>query len=322
MTPHQTTPTNRRTRRRFPPWLRKRIPAGGDAERVVTLLRGLQLETVCQNAHCPNMAECFARGTATFMIMGNVCTRNCGFCAVTHGSPKPLDQDEPERVAQAAAHLRLRHVVITSVTRDDLPDHGSGHFRDTVLALRRGHECRIEILTPDFGGHAEWIDRAAGADPTVYNHNVETVPRLYSAVRPQANYRRSLRLLARVKERFPHITTKSGMMVGLGETTEGVIQAMRDLRRAGCDMLTIGQYLAPSANHLPIARFVTPQEFHEYEREGAAMGFAAVAAGPFVRSSYNAEKVFEKTQETQNASLDPATGSAGPLFHRGSEDDH
>ena len=300
MSGHQTIGESARARRRFPPWLRKRLPAGGEAERVRALLQELHLETVCQNAHCPNLAECFARGTATFMIMGNVCTRNCGFCAVRHGKPKPLDPEEPGRVAEAVTRMKLRYVVITSVTRDDLPDQGSGHFRDTVLAIRRRHACRIEILTPDFGGSDAWIDRAAGATPDVYNHNVETVPRLYARVRPQANYERSLAVLARVRERFPGTVAKSGLMVGLGETADEVTQVLRDLRSAGCDMVTLGQYLAPSPGHLPIARFVTPREFVAYAAQAEAMGFASVAAAPFVRSSYRAEEGFEACRRGGN----------------------
>jgi len=288
------------TGRRFPPWIRKRIPAGGAAGHVSRLLKGLRLETVCQNAKCPNQAECFARGTATFMIMGSVCTRNCRFCAVRHGTPGALDPDEPARVAEAAARLGLRHVVVTSVTRDDLPDQGSGHFRDTILALRERLQCAVEVLTPDFGGEEDLIKKVAAAAPAVYNHNLETVPRLYPEVRPQAVYARSLGLLGFVKSGHEDVCVKSGLMVGLGESTEEVLATMRDLRGAGCDVLTIGQYLQPSRRHLPVKRFVHPDEFAMYEREGERMGFRAMASGPFVRSSYNADVVFERHRSYRN----------------------
>lgn len=280
-------------RGRFPEWLRKRIPSEGMGEEVRGLLHELRLSTVCQSAHCPNQCECFAKGTATFMILGDTCTRNCRFCAVNHGPCSPLDPDEPKRVAEAAVRLKLRYVVITSVTRDDLPDGGAAHFKETVLALRRRMECRIEILTPDFQGNAAAIDLAASARPDVFNHNIETVPRLYPTVRPSADYRRSLALLKRIKDVHPGIATKSGIMVGLGELRDEVESAMRDLREAGCDILTVGQYLSPSASHLPVTAFITPDEFKYYEALGMQLGFDAVAAGPFVRSSYHAGEVFE-----------------------------
>jgi lipoic acid synthetase len=282
----------RSTRSRFPEWLKKRIPAQGMGEEVRGLLRELRLATVCQSAHCPNQCECFAQGTATFMILGDTCTRDCRFCAVRHGPCAPPDPDEPERVAEAAARLKLHHVVVTSVTRDDLPDGGAHQFKETILALRRRLECRIEILTPDFMGDATAIEIAASAEPDVYNHNVETVPRLYPVVRPAADYQRSLALLKMVKEKHPDVATKSGLMVGLGETEDEVEAVMRDLRAAACDLLTIGQYLSPSPEHLPVQIFVTPGQFKKYENLGKRMGFAAVASGPFVRSSYHAGDVF------------------------------
>jgi len=288
--------------RRFPPWLRKRIPPESQVQRVRELLARLQLHTVCQSAHCPNLCECFARGTATFMILGNVCTRNCGFCAVEDGTPGPLDPEEPARVAEAVASLGVKHVVVTSVTRDDLPDGGSGHFAATISAIRAACAASVEVLTPDFQGRWDCVERVLAARPDVFNHNVETVPRLYPRVRPQARYERSLALLGRVA-RVPgppragersgdgrgEAVTKSGLMVGLGESHDEVAEVMKDLREVGCQALTVGQYLSPSGEHLPVERFVTPEEFDTYRDEAEAMGFAAVAAGPFVRSSYRAD---------------------------------
>ena len=280
--------------RTFPPWLKKRIPAEGTTETVRALLDELGLTTVCQNARCPNIMECFARKTATFMILGNVCCRNCGFCAVTHGSPKPLDPEEPKHVAEAVQRLKLRHAVITSVTRDDLPDGGAGHFAATIRAIREvAPNTIIEVLTPDFQGVAAHIRTVIAARPDIYNHNVETVPRMYPTVRPQANYRRSLDLLAFVKAEAVRIYTKSGLMVGIGETDDEIYAVIKDLRGVGCDILTIGQYLRPSPDHLPIARFVHPDTFAAYEKAARAAGFLAVASGPFVRSSYQAEQVFQ-----------------------------
>jgi len=263
------------------------------ADEVRDLLRGLRLSTVCQSAHCPNQCECFARGTATFMILGNGCTRNCRFCAVGHGPVEPPDPQEPERLAEAAAKLKLAHVVVTSVTRDDLPDGGAGQFRLTIEALRRRMACRIEVLTPDFQGNREAIELVASARPDVYNHNIETVPRLYPVVRPEADYRRSLALLAFVKERHPEVSTKSGLMAGLGETREEMMAALADLRAARCDLLTIGQYLSPSRDHLPVQEFVTPERFADYETCAREMGFSGAACGPFVRSSYHAGALYD-----------------------------
>ncbi|MBE3099783.1 MAG: lipoyl synthase [Planctomycetes bacterium] len=283
----------------FPPWLRKRVPARGEAAEVRRLLAELGLATVCAGAHCPNLPECYARGTATFLILGDSCTRRCRFCAIEKRPPGPLRQDEPEAVAEAAARLHLRHVVITSVTRDDLPDGGAGHFARTIRAVReRLPAAVIEVLTPDFKGDTAAIDAVLDARPHVFNHNIETVPRLYPTVRPEADYRRSLAVLAHAKARArdahvpPALYTKSGLMMGLGETGDEVRSCLADLRAAGCDMLTLGQYLAPSAAHHAVARFVEPAEFAAWETEARALGFAAVAAGPFVRSSYQAESVF------------------------------
>ena len=289
---------DRTRRRRFPPWLKKRLPAQGSTRCVRELLEELQLTTVCQNARCPNMAECFARKTATFMIMGDVCTRDCLFCAVAHGDPGSLDANEPLRIAEAAGRLKLRHVVVTSVTRDDLPDGGAVHFADTIHAIRnRIEKATIEVLTPDFNGSEESIETVAKAEPTIYNHNVETVPRLYERIRPQADYERSLGLLRFVKKHWGHVCTKSGLMVGLGETHEEVLEVMRHLRGSGCEILTIGQYLRPSEGHAEIKRFVRPDEFERYKAAGLEMGFRAVASAPFVRSSYNAEATFIEAKE-------------------------
>ncbi len=274
--------------RRFPPWLRKRLPPEGELRPVRELLRDLALNTVCQSAHCPNLCECFAQGTATFMILGRTCTRSCGFCAVERGAGEPLDADEPRRVAEAAARLRLRHVVVTSVTRDDLPDGGSEQFAATIAAVRAACKATIEVLTPDFLGREDCLRRVLAAGPDVFNHNVETVPRLYPVVRPQASYERSLAVLRRGGE-CGGALTKSGVMVGLGESHDEVVAVMRDLRGVGCEALTIGQYLRPSPAHLAVERFVPPEEFEAYREEAEALGFVAVAAGPFVRSSYHAE---------------------------------
>jgi lipoic acid synthetase len=288
------TDTPRPAAPRFPPWLRKRVPAGDAIEEVRGMLRDLRLATVCQSARCPNLCECFARRTATFMILGHTCTRECRFCAVGHGPVEPPDADEPERLAEAAARLKLGHVVVTSVTRDDLPDGGAGHFALTIAALRaRLPGCRIEVLTPDFRGDRAAIARVVAAAPDVYNHNIETVPRLYPQVRPQADYRQSLELLRHVKELAPGMTTKSGIMVGLGESADEVAQALRDLREHNCDMLTIGQYLAPTPKHAPIVEFVTPEAFAGYETLAKSLGFAGVASGPFVRSSYHAGDLYQ-----------------------------
>ena len=281
-------------RRPFPEWLKIRVKAGADdGSRVRDLLERLRLDTVCRAAHCPNQCECFAKGTATFMILGSVCTRNCTFCAVDSGPPQPLEDDEPERVAEACEALGLKHVVVTSVTRDDLPDGGAEHYARTIRAVRNGCAAVIEVLTPDFRGDCACLDALIDARPDIFNHNVETAPRLYPAVRPQADYRQSLDVLRYVKANSAGIFTKSGMMVGTGETDREVLEVCRDLRSVGVDILTIGQYLRPSRGHLPIHRFVTPAQFEQYRRQALEMGFLAVAAAPFVRSSYNAKEVFE-----------------------------
>jgi lipoic acid synthetase len=276
---------------RLPPWLRRPLPRGNANFFTDRLLRELRLETVCENARCPNRPECYARKTATFMILGNVCTRPCGFCAVSRGKPTVLEDDEPARVAEAAAILGLRHVVITSVTRDDLADGGAEHFYRTVLAVRTRTGAAVEVLTPDFLGDPASIDRVLDARPDVYNHNLETVPRLYTRVRRNADYRRSLELLDRVKRRSSAVQTKSGIMLGLGETWGEVLDLFADLRRVGCDLLTVGQYLRPSPQHLSVERYVPPEEFDELGRLARRLGFDRVASGPFVRSSYHADEM-------------------------------
>jgi lipoic acid synthetase len=284
---------------RRPTWLAKRAgltPATGAVRRIV---REGGLNTVCQSARCPNLGECFAHGTATFMILGAACARACGFCAVATARPEPVDADEPERVAAAAAAMGLTHVVVTSVTRDDLADGGAPHFAATIATLRtRTPLATVEVLTPDFGGDVGAIDTVIDAAPDVYNHNVETVSRLYPAVRPQAVYARSLALIRRVADRAPTITTKSGIMVGLGETADEVRATMTDLKRAGCDVVTIGQYLQPTRKNLPVAEYVAPEVFDEYRRIGEEeIGLATVFAAPYVRSSYHAGELLKKTSK-------------------------
>jgi len=279
---------------RKPRWLRKRIPAGLNGSEVRSLIEKLNLSTVCQIALCPNRTECFDNRTATFMILGDRCTRSCSFCAVGYGPPLPIDPGEGEAVAEACQRLNLRHVVITSVTRDDLPDGGAAHFASVVRVVRkRCPESTIEILTPDFQGDRTAIDTAVESGCDVFNHNIETVAGLHEVVRPQADYRRSLSVLAHAARHRRNVRIKSGLMVGLGETRQEIRQVMRDLRDAGCEILTIGQYLSPSRDHRPVDRFVEPDEFVEMELEAKDMGFSAVAAGAFVRSSYRAGELFQ-----------------------------
>jgi lipoic acid synthetase len=277
--------------RRLPPWLKRSLPSGNGNFFTHNLLRELRLETVCENARCPNRPECYSRRTATFMILGNVCTRPCGFCSVPRGEPETLEDDEPERLAEAAARLGLRHVVVTSVTRDDLPDGGADHFYRCVLAVRRRTGAAVEVLTPDFLGDRAAILRVLEARPEVYNHNTETVPRLYRKVRGRADYARTLNLLALVKGQSPETTTKSGLMLGLGESREELLEVLADLRRVHCDMLTLGQYLAPTLKHIPVSRYVPPAEFDELKTLALKLGFRHVASGPFVRSSYHADEM-------------------------------
>jgi lipoyl synthase len=274
---------------RFPEWLKVKAPKRGAYEAMAGYLKSMGLHTVCQSASCPNIGECFSKGTATFMILGDVCTRNCGFCGVHSGVPSPADPDEPGRVGDASARMGLKYVVVTSVTRDDLPDGGSGQFAETIRQIRaKTPEAKVEVLIPDFGGDWDALRTVLDAEPFVLNHNVETAPRLYPMVRPSANYERSLTLIETAKHTKPYIYTKSGFMVGLGESKEEVIQVLRDLRSRGCDIVTIGQYLCPSKNNLPVVEYIPPALFDEYKAIGDEMGFHFVASGPFVRSSYHA----------------------------------
>lgn len=277
--------------KRLPGWLKRRFPRGNENFFTHNLLRELKLETVCENARCPNRSECYARKTATFMILGNVCTRPCGFCSVPRGETLPLEDDEPERVAEAASRLGLKHVVITSVTRDDLPDGGSEHFYQCVVAVRKKTGATVEVLTPDFMGNTNALDRVIESSPEVYNHNLETVPRLYRKVRGRAEYRRSLDLLNHVKRKAPTMVTKSGLMLGIGESIPELFDVLADLREIDCDVLTLGQYLAPTLKHIPVARFLAPDEFDAIARRARFLGFKQVVAGPFVRSSYHAEEM-------------------------------
>ena len=279
------------TRLPKPQWLRVRSTNDPEVGRLKAVLREAGLHTVCEEASCPNIGECFGSGTATFMILGDICTRRCPFCDVAHGRPQAPDADEPAHLAETIALMGLRFAVITSVDRDDLRDGGAGHFRAVIEAVRqRNPGTGIEILVPDFRGRMEKaLDILVQSPPDVFNHNLETVPRLYKLARPGADYAHSLKLLAAFKARCPEVPTKSGLMLGIGETIEEILAVMRDLRAQGCDLLTLGQYLAPSGHHLPVARYVTPEEFAILKAEGEAMGFQNVASGPLVRSSYHAE---------------------------------
>jgi lipoic acid synthetase len=274
-------------RRRLPRWLKRPLPQPG-IQITSSVISDLRLETVCESAKCPNRTECWSQRTATFMILGNVCTRPCGFCSVPKGKTEELELDEPERVAEAAERLGLKHVVITSVTRDDLPDGGADHFYECVLAVRERTGAAVEVLTPDFLGNRKAIARVIASRPDVFNHNTETVPRLYDRVRRNAAYQRTLDLLAQVKQTAPDMPTKSGLMLGLGETLDEVLDVCADLRRVDCSMLTIGQYLQPTPQHLPVERYVPPEEFDEIGNQARKLGFEYVASGPFVRSSYHA----------------------------------
>ncbi len=281
-----------------PAWFKVPANQGSTNESVIRLIRSLGLHTVCEEANCPNSGECFGHKTATFMILGNQCTRRCTFCAVGKGCPLPPDPDEPANLARAVSQLGLRHVVITSVTRDDLPDGGAGQFVAVISAIRAispGPVPVIEVLIPDLQGNWSALARIIAARPEIINHNVETVPRLYAEVRPTAQYQRSLELLARVRQGNPGILTKSGIMVGLGETEEEVLAVLQDLRAAGCDLLTIGQYLAPSRHHHPVVAYIHPDQFARYREQAEALGFRHVASGPLVRSSYQADQAYRET---------------------------
>ncbi len=277
---------------RKPAWIRAKSPAHPEVQRLKQILRDNRLHTVCEEASCPNLGECFAHGTATFMIMGDICTRRCPFCDVAHGRPDPLDTEEPQNLARTIAAMGLKYVVVTSVDRDDLRDGGAQHFVDCILAIRAlNPSTRIEVLVPDFRGRMERaLEIFRAAPPDVFNHNLETVPRLYKKARPGADYAWSLELLKRFKAEHPHVPTKSGIMLGLGEELSEVEQVMRDLRAHDCEMLTLGQYLQPSLNHLPVDRYVTPEEFAQLGKLGDGLGFHHVASGPMVRSSYHADQ--------------------------------
>ncbi|MDA0834191.1 MAG: lipoyl synthase [Planctomycetota bacterium] len=280
-------------RRRLPPWLKRPMPEP-DMMFTGKVIEDLRLETVCESAKCPNRTECWSQKTATFMILGNVCTRPCGFCSVPKGKTETLELDEPERVAEAAERLGLRYVVITSVTRDDLSDGGADHFANCIAAVRNRTGAQVEVLTPDFLGDRAAIQTVIDARPDVFNHNMETVPRLYHRVRRNAEYQRSLDLLRMIKEQAPDMPTKSGLMLGLGETVDELMSVCADLRAVGCEMITLGQYLQPSPIHLPVERYVPPEEFDEIGRMVRMLGFGMVASGPFVRSSYHAGEMADE----------------------------
>ncbi len=287
-------------RRSLPPWIRVRIPAGNASAAVETILSRTGVHTVCRGAACPNAADCYGRGTATFMILGALCTRRCSFCAVSGGAPRAPEADEPVRVAEAARAMKLRHVVITSVTRDDLPDGGAGHFAAVLAAVKTVlPQATTEVLVPDFKGCRRDLATVLAAAPDVFNHNLETVRRLQRSVRPQADYQRSLRVLRQAATAQPPVWVKSGLMVGLGESDEEIRYAMEDLRAAGCVLLTIGQYLAPSRDHLPAQRYVAPEAFRVYERWAREIGFLEIAAGPLVRSSFQAGMLLQRAQASR-----------------------
>jgi lipoyl synthase len=290
---------NQRRPRRLPEWLKRPIPSSGGMDFTRDLVAELGLETICESARCPNRSECWTRRTATFMILGETCTRPCGFCAVKRGKPEAVALDEPGRLAEACFRLKLRHVVITSVSRDDLTDRGAEHFRRCILSVRQRTGATIEVLTPDFDGCPDRIDVVLSARPEVFNHNLETVARLQQHVRRKSQYEVSLAVLKHVKTTSPQTRTKSGLMLGLGETTEELVETLADLRSIGCDFLTLGQYLQPSPRHLPVVRYLPPEEFAEVGRIARSLGFAEVASGPFVRSSYHADEMARQSLDTE-----------------------
>ncbi|MCG9125335.1 lipoyl synthase [Laribacter hongkongensis] len=289
---------------RKPEWIRAKLPTGQRFFEIKEILRNQKLHTVCEEASCPNIGECFSHGTATFMIMGDICTRRCPFCDVGHGRPNPLDPNEPQHLAESVAAMRLKYVVITSVDRDDLRDGGAQHFADCIQAIRTSSPAtRIEVLVPDFRGRLELaLDILSATPPDVMNHNLETAPRLYKQARPGADYAHSLQLLKDYKARNPDVTTKSGIMVGLGETDEEVLEVLADLRAHDVDMLTIGQYLQPSNGHLPVLRYVTPDQFKAFEKKAYDMGFRHAAVGAMVRSSYHADQQAREVIECDTSS--------------------
>ncbi len=285
---------------RKPPWIKIQHHRNEDFHEVGKMIQSLHLHTVCEEANCPNRTECYGNKTATFLILGSVCTRQCKFCNVSKGTPDAIDPQEPQHVAQACLHLNLEHAVITSVTRDDLPDGGAEHFAQTIHAVRETHpSCSIEVLTPDFQGSASAIAAVAKAKPEVFNHNIETIPRLYQQVRPGADYKRSLHLLEYVKTLNPSILTKSGLMVGLGESPKEVESTLRDLHLAQCDAVTIGQYLPPGKDYYPLADYIHPQQFEEYRKMALKIGFKHVASSPLTRSSYHAKNMVHHHQKEE-----------------------
>jgi lipoic acid synthetase len=285
----ESTETTGRVSRRHPEWIKVRAPSGEAFHDTKALMRGLQLHTVCEEAHCPNIGECWGHRTATFMLMGDVCTRNCAFCAVAHGRPVTLDPEEPGRVAEAVARLALRHVVVTSVDRDDLADGGAHHFAATARAIKRLlPSCTVEVLVPDFQGHEAAVDVVVDSPIDVFNHNTETVPRLYKRARAGGQYQRTLAVLRRARERRPNLLTKTGLMLGIGEERAELSAVFADLQRVNCNILTLGQYLRPTADHLPVERYLPPEEFADLRQEALRFGFRHVESGPLVRSSYHA----------------------------------
>jgi len=290
---------------RLPEWLTIRLPRPDTIKEVEQMMRTKSLHTVCESARCPNLPECWSKKTATFMILGDTCTRSCGFCAIKVGKGLPLNPHEPEDVAKVAVDLGLKHVVVTSVSRDDLPDEGASQFSLTIEALHAANaDTIVEVLTPDFKAKRHLIEIVCKAHPEIYNHNIETIERLHTIVRPQAKYARTLKVLELVKEIDPTIYTKSGMMLGLGETKDEVVKTLQDLRSVGVDAVTIGQYLRPTMRHLPVAEYIHPDQFKEYETIGEELGFAFVASGPFIRSSYNAIDFSKKVMSDRIARLD------------------
>jgi len=303
---------------RRPEWLKLSTLEPTILNKVTKLTRDLKLHTVCESARCPNRTRCFAEGTATFMILGNICTRNCTFCAVKRGRPQAPDPHEPDHIVQAVARLGLRYVVVTSVTRDDLPDDGSSQFARTIRAIHEHDpDIAVEVLIPDFQGSASALQTVADASPAVLNHNIETVSRLYSEVRPQAQYRRSLDLLKQVKLLDNSLLTKSGLMLGLGESREEVIEVMADLRQAGCDLLTIGQYLQPSLEHHKLVRYIRPEEFEEYQIVGKELGFVSVMSGPLVRSSFHAAEMY--ISATRKSTQKPSSSVGNESYRKGKQ---
>ena len=288
------------TRKRLPAWLKRTLPTLS-AEKTHGVLSKYKLNTVCESALCPNRSECYARNTATFMILGDVCTRSCGFCAIEAGQPLKVEADEPDRVANAAKELGLEYVVITSVARDELPDEGAGHFADTIQAVYREiPDVQVEVLTPDFHAREELIAKVLSAKPTVYNHNMESVERLQNVLRPQGSYSRTLKVVETIKKLSPETVTKSGLMLGLGEAKEEVHQTAKDLASAGCEILTLGQYLPPSRDHLTLKEYVSPEVFAEYRSDLMQYGFKEIFSGPYVRSSYHAGETFLNAQESNS----------------------